>query len=414
MKTRKVDFIYECISCGRHYPASEIIYLCPVCSRQNTVSAPMRGVLKLVYDYAAIRSRIHGIDDLARTHFHDLLPVAHSSSWPPLRTGNTPLYLFSELEGKKLPFKIYLKDDSQNPTFSLKDRASALVSAFAHENNLPVIVAASTGNAGSSIAGICASHKQKAVVFVPASAPPAKLTQIAMYGAKLVPVAGTYDEAFELSIRATRQFGWYNRNTAFNPLTIEGKKTAAFEIFTGMGNRVPDRILVPTGDGVILSSVYKGFEELVLLGLADRMPVITAVQAEGSDNLVRNLNSEYFKVIKSSTIADSISVDIPCNFIMSKQYSHKYHGESITVSDDEIVKASAILAKNTGLFTEPAGAAAFAALISMMGSGRIAADSENVVLLTGSGLKDITPLRGFVKMQAPVEPSVEDLSFLVR
>ncbi len=132
---------------------------------------------------------------------------------------------------KKLPFSVFLKDDSQNPTWSLKDRASALVSAFARENGLDTIIAASTGNAGSSLAGICASQKQRAVIIVPETAPQAKLTQIIMYGAAIVPVKGNYDEAFDLSVKATEEFGWYNRNTAFNPVTIEGKKTVSFEIY---------------------------------------------------------------------------------------------------------------------------------------------------------------------------------------
>ena len=174
------------------------------------------------------------LTDLKKNGFISLLPIDSIDSLPPLRVGNTPLYPVSELDGKRLPFSLHLKDDSQNPTWSFKDRASALVSAYAEENRLGTIVAASTGNAGSSLAGICASQQQRAVIIVPEKAPLAKLTQIIMYGATLVPVKGTYDEAFDLSVKATEEFGWYNRNTAYNPLTIEGKKTVSFELFDQM------------------------------------------------------------------------------------------------------------------------------------------------------------------------------------
>jgi threonine synthase len=402
-------FIYKCVNCGKEYSTSTVVYLCSDCSRQNTTNAPLCGLLSVLYDYDHIKKTCPGFDDLKEENFVSLLPIRNINSMTPLRVGNTPLYSSARPDGKQLPFRVHLKDDSQNPTYSFKDRASALVSAYALENGLETIVTASTGNAGSSIAGICASHNQRAVVLVPETAPIAKLTQIMMYGATIVPVKGTYDEAFDLSIKATEEFGWYNRNTAYNPFTIEGKKTVSFEIIEQLHFRVPERIFVPVGDGVIIAGVYKGFEELLKLNITDSMPVIVAVQAEGSDNLVRNLNSEYFRIIPSVTIADSISVDIPRNFHMARKFIRKYEGEAITVSDEEIVAASSVLSKNTGLFTEPAGAAAFAGLLSYIQDGKIDDDSDNVVLLTGSGLKDIKPLTEILNLPPPVYPTIENL-----
>ncbi|MFN2313458.1 MAG: pyridoxal-phosphate dependent enzyme, partial [Bacteroidales bacterium] len=232
-------FIYRCTGCGTEYDSAATMYLCPSCSTGQLPDAPPRGVLKTLYDYEAIRNRVSGFAGLKEKGFIDLMPVESLASMPPLRVGNTPLYKIGELDGKRLPFPLYLKDDSQNPTWSFKDRASALVSAYAAERQLRTIVTASTGNAGSSLAGICASQHQRAVIVVPETAPQAKLTQIVMYGATIVPIKGTYDEAFNLSVKATEMFGWYNRNTAFNPLTIEGKKTASFELFEQLDNRVP-------------------------------------------------------------------------------------------------------------------------------------------------------------------------------
>ncbi len=402
-------FVFKCTDCGQEFSSNKVEYLCPACSRDKSTITPPRGVLKVVYDYQKIWETRKDFYEIKSNGFLDLLPVEDVSNMPPLKVGDTPLYLIKKIDDNLLPFALYLKDDSQNPTYSFKDRASALVSAYAKENSINTIVAASTGNAGSSLAGICASQHQKAIIMVPEKAPLAKLTQIIMYGASIVPVRGTYDEAFDLSIKATEEFGWYNRNTAFNPFTIEGKKTVSYEIAEQLKFSVPDRIFVPVGDGVIISGVYKGFEDLHMLDLIDRMPVIVAVQAEKSDNLVRNIGKDKFEIRPSTTIADSISVDIPRNFYMAQKYIRQYGGETITVTDDEITRASASLSKNTGLFAEPAAATAFAGMMEYNRQGRIEKGSSNIVLLTGSGLKDLRSVQGLLNMPEAIAPSLENL-----
>ncbi len=405
-------FIYQCNDCGIQIPAGEIVYLCPGCSEKQQPGQPPLGVLKIVYDYKALSGIV--FQELEDNRFLQLLPVQDMKSFPNLRVGHTPLYEIDQLNGHINDFELYLKDDSQNPTFSFKDRASALVSAFAKENGIDTIVAASTGNAGSSLAGICAAQGQKAVIFAPSTAPKAKLTQIMMYGATLVPVAGNYDSAFDLSIEATRRFGWYNRNTAFNPLTVEGKKTVSFELFSQLHENTPDFIFVPVGDGVIISGVYKGFEDLLLLGIIEKMPVIIAVQAAGSSNLVGNIGKSEFQVTPSHTIADSISVDIPRNFHMAADYLTKYHGQTVTVSDDEIIKASSMLAKNTGIFTEPAAAAAFAGFLDYKTRSMIPKGSTNVVLLTGSGLKDLSAVQTLFDIPQAVAPDIDSVGMFLK
>jgi len=406
-------FIYECIDCGKQYDSSEILYLCPNCSKENNDSNPPKGVLRIVYNFFDILKKNILFIDLKKDNFLQLLPIEKIESLPKLKVGNTPMYQFDELDNKKLPFQIYFKDDSQNPTFSFKDRASAVVSAYAKEKGFETIVAASTGNAGSSLAGLCAAQGQKAIIMVPESAPIAKLTQILMYGATIVPVAGTYDDAFDLSIKATEEFGWYNRNTAFNPLTIEGKKTVSFEIFDQLNESIPDKIFVPVGDGVIISGVYKGFEDLLKLKMIDKIPTIVAVQSEGSDNLSRNIENEEFKVIPSNTIADSISVDIPRNFYMAKQFIQKYKGEYLTVSDDEILNASATLSRNTGIFAEPAAATSFAGMLKYHQENKLDKDSKNVVLLTGSGLKDLNSVQKLLNIPEAIQPTIDNLKKLI-
>lgn len=403
-------FHYKCIDCGAEYPADNVRYVCPECSSVVLADQPPKGVLKVEYEFDKIKSK--GFAKLEESRFIDLLPLNTIDSMPNLRVGETPLYTLSSLNDKDLDFNILLKDDAQNPTFSYKDRASAVVSAFAKENDIETIVTASTGNAGSSLAGICAAQNQKAIIMVPAAAPVAKLTQIVMYGATLVPVAGTYDDAFDLSVKATEELGWYNRNTAFNPLTIEGKKTSAFELYSQMNGQIPDRVFVPVGDGVIISGIYKGFEDLLRLGFIEKMPVIVGVQSEGSDNIARNISSDSFIVKPSNTIADSISVDIPRNYNMAKQFITKYNGETIVISDNEIMQASKILSENTGLFAEPAAATAFGGLLRYEKMNKLAAQSKNVVMLTGSGLKDLKSVQPMIHMPEPITPTIQNLKKL--
>ena len=404
-------FIYKCVNCNAEYNKTDVKYLCSKCEAKNSTNLPPKGVLKVIYNYKNIAKKYGDniFTKLKINKFIDLLPIKNTKSLPKLKVGNTPIYKIDELDSSNLPFNLFFKDDSQNPTFSFKDRASAIVSAYAKENNINTIIAASTGNAGSSLAGICASQKQKAIILVPESAPIGKLTQIIMYGAKLIPVKGNYDDAFDLSIKATEKFGWYNRNTAYNPLTIEGKKTVSFEIFEQMSNKISDNIFVPVGDGVIISGVYKGFEDLLNLGVIKKMPQIIAVKSENSDNLIRNLNKKDFEIKKSNTIADSISVDIPRNFYMIQDFITKYNGKTITVSDNDILKASQKLSENTGLFAEPAAATAFAGLLSFMKNKKIENKSNNVVLLTGSGLKDVASIKNMLKMPNPINPRIEEI-----
>jgi threonine synthase len=409
-----IEFYYQCNDCGRKYPNKGVKYLCESCEKQNKAYLPPKGVLKTIYDYDKIKhslknSAINRFNSIKKALFLDILPVSKKENLPHLKVGNTPLYLINELDDEKLDFELYLKDDSQNPSYSFKDRASYLVSAFAKENNIHTLIAASTGNAGSSLAAICASQKQKAIILVPETAPIAKLTQILMYGAQLIPVKGNYDAAFDLSIEASKQFGWYNRNTAFNPFTIEGKKTVAFELFEQLNYSIPDTVFVPVGDGVIISGVYKGFEDLLHLGIIEKIPVITAVQSLESDNLVRNIDNEQFEIKESNTLADSISVDIPRNFYMAKKYLKKYSGEYYTVKDEEILAASALLSRNTGLFAEPAAATALAGFLKYRESGKIKQNSKNVILLTGSGLKDLKAVQPVINIPAAIEPNIQNL-----
>lgn len=402
-------FHFECVDCKAEYSGEKVMYLCPACETSNTHGKPPKGVLKTIYRYDHILSQVTGDSPfrwLAGQNFLPLLPIRDLDPMPGLRVGETPLYQVDPEGRPDTGFTVYVKDDSQNPTFSFKDRASALVSAWAKEHGLKTLVTASTGNAGSSLAGICASQGQRAMIVVPATAPLAKLTQILMYGAVLLPVKGTYDDAFDLSVKISGKYGFYNRNTAYNPLTIEGKKTVSYEIFGQLHQQVPNRIFIPVGDGVIYSGVCKGFEDMMQLGIIDRMPVLVAVQADGSSNLINNYKRDTFVATPSKTIADSISVDVPRCFNMTAAFMDQYNGESVSVSDQEILGASVQLSHATGIFTEPAAAAAFAGMLKYKKNGMIPSGSTNVVLLTGSGLKDLPAVQTSIHIPEPFGPDI--------
>jgi Threonine synthase len=317
------------------------------------------------------------------------LPV-ESEYFPPLPVGDTPLWAPTRLRAEFGFPGLWLKDDSCEPSGSYKDRASFLVAAFARKYALGEIALASTGNAASSMACVGAAAGIKVTVFLPRSAPVAKRVQVLQYGATLREVDGNYDMAFDACMEYTDRTGVLSRNTAYNPLTIEGKKTAAFEIVRDLkkaGSRAPDHVFVPAGDGVIISGLYRGFEDLLRSGEIERMPTLWAAQASGSSAIARALDTGEWDFRSSSTIADSIAVDAPRNGPFALAKLRKHGGKAMVVSDEEILEAQRLGSSRVGLFAEPSSACALAAFIKAR--PLIEKDAVSVVLLTGSGLKDI-------------------------
>ena len=270
-------FLYHCTTCGKTYRRDEVRYLCPVCEKDYRPGVPLLGVLSVQFDYAAIKRRFR-----KQNPDWSLFSAVEPRHYPPYAVGNTPFFPAAAL-GKAFGFEnVWLKNDGLNPSASLKDRASFLVVAEANRLKESSIVTASTGNAASALAAVCAAAGKQAIIFVPESAPKAKLVQMVLYGARVIPVRGSYDDAFRLSLKYTARKGGLNRNTAYHPLTIEGKKTVGLEIYHQNKFRVPDVIFVPVGDGVIISGVYKAFYDLKAAGLIARVPRLVCVQAERS------------------------------------------------------------------------------------------------------------------------------------
>jgi len=330
---------------------------------------------------------------------------------PPLAVGNTPLAPVDRLGAELGLDGLWVKNDGLNPSGSLKDRASFLVVAEARRLGIDLIVAASTGNAASALAALCASAGLQALIFVPQAAPKAKLVQMLLCGATVIPVKGTYDDAFRLSLEYTDQRGGLNRNTAYHPLTLEGKKTAGLEIWAQLRYQVPDAICVSVGDGVILGGVHKAFVDLKRAGLIDRLPRLIGVQAETSDAIHRYVQTGvYSDAVHPTTRADSISVTCPSNAHGARRAILESGGRTITVSDEEIFTAQSRLTSRTGIFTEPAGAAALAGLVKLQaGPDALPQDAKVVVLATGHGLKDIDGPLGRIRIPEAVEPRLEAL-----
>lgn len=382
--------------------------VCPRCSLGQEPGAPVRGVLEVV---------LEGLPEdwptgpvAGEAFLRAFLPLPPEASLPPLSVGGTPLLAAARLGARIDAPRLWVKDDTRNPSGSTKDRASLLVVAKAAEYGLDTVATASTGNAATALAAVAAAAGLRAVAFVPRTASEAKLAQMLAFGAEVLPVAGTYDDAFELCLAACDEFGWYNRNTAFNPFTIEGKKTVALEIAAAMAPEVPDVVVVPTGDGVILAGVAKGFSDLVRTGLLERSPRLLAVQPEGSGAIVhawREGADSIDSVQGASSVADSLTVEAPRNARLCLRRIRETGGAAVAVSDADILASIQELAASTGIFAEPSAAAALAGLREALVQGLVASDERIVLLVTGSGLKDVGAVLRTARIPAPLEPRLD-------
>ena len=261
LQSRAADYAgFECPSCG--------------------------GNLEITYDYAAVAEELaRGFGDSPRDLFRyqALLPVHNSPAHPSLCESAAHLFTRHPAWASRLALPgCTSRTTAATPAPRSRTAPAQSPCARAMDIGASVVSVASTGNAGSSLACLCAALGMKAVVFVPESAPAAKLTQLLSYGAQVLAVRGNYDDAFDLCLAASKEFGWFNRSNGFNPFTREGKKTCAFEIWEDLGGEVPDRVVVPSGDGNILSGIWKGWRDLKAVGLIDRLPKVDCAQSTSS------------------------------------------------------------------------------------------------------------------------------------
>lgn len=411
----------ECTICGAQYPVSEATYICPKHGND--------GILDVVYDYGRIAkqtspAKLAQNGDHSIWRYLPLLPVEPALALRLIEdsvlasVGWTPLLAAPRLAAQLGLKQLWVKDDGREPTASFKDRASAIAVVKTRELGYAVVTTASTGNAAAALSGLCAAVSQSNVIFVPRTAPPAKIAQLLIFGSTVLLVDGTYDDAYELCLEAASEFGWYNRNTGYNPYMSEGKKTAAYEISEQLRWQAPDSIFVPVGDGCIIGGIHKGMRDLLALGWIDRMPRLMGVQAAGSAALAdaweRGLQAVEMRPIRAHTIADSISAGLPRDRIKGLRAVRDSNGAFIRVSDEEIVAAIPTLARGCGVFAEPAAAAAYAGMVKAVEQGLVKAGERVVVLATGTGLKDVATAIKSVGQPPVVSTDLADVRRVVR
>lgn len=379
----------KCVSCKRTFQPDEIDYTCPGCG-------PLLGTFDVIYDHKAVareltREALKKNPRPDHWRYLPILPIANPDFIPPLSVGWTPTYRSQHLEHEWGLQSVWIKDDGRNPTASFKDRASSVAVVKALEKGAKTVTAASTGNAASSWSAFTALAGLETIIFVPHNAPKAKLAQLLLYGAKVIRVQGTYDEAFDLCCQAAEKWGWYNRSTAINPYLGEGKKTGALEICEQLNWQVPDYVLVSVGDGCILQGTWKGFKDLYDIGLIDTLPKLVGVQAEGAAPLYLawKAGASQCEPLVAETVADSISVGVPRDQVKALRAVRESGGQFVAVTDNEILAAMSTLAKKVGVFAEPAGATALAGLKKLADSSTCGTNDRVVVMITGNGLKDV-------------------------
>jgi len=400
----------RCVTCNSEFRPTEIDYTCPRCG-------PLLGTLDVQYDFGAICKLLtHASLQRNRNYTHwrylPLLPIQNVDFVQPLAVGWTPLYHATKLKQEWGLNRLWVKDDTRNPTASYKDRASSVAVVKALEKGVKTVTAASTGNAASSWSAFSRVANLKTIIFVPKNAPRAKVAQVLLYDATVLQVDGTYDDAFDLCCQAAEKWGWYNRSTAINPYLGEGKKTGALEICEQLNWQVPDYVFVPVGDGCILQGVWKGFKEFYELMLIDRLPKIIGVQAEGSSPLVKAwlAGDKQAKPVQAQTVADSISVGIPRDQVKALRAVRESGGQFVAVSDEEILGAISTLARKVGLLAEPAGATGLAGLKKLVDMGVCGERDTAAVFVTGHGLKDIDGvMKAVERTPIAVEKSLEDV-----
>ncbi|MBK00625.1 MAG: threonine synthase [Euryarchaeota archaeon] len=388
---------YICTECGWKISTNEVQYLCPI----------DKSVLDICIDFINIDSTFWTDDteggwDKSIWRYGQVIPtdVPPDSSGIVRHLGGTPFFRCPAIEEKKGP-TVFIKDDTVMPSGSLKDRASAVVVADAIARKYSGIITASTGNAGVALAAMGAAANIATIILVPRSTPQAKISQMIAYGGNVILVEGSYSEAFDLVIEIVDEHGIYCRNTAYNPLTIHGKKTVSYEIAEQLGSIAcqsgahtfiaPDVILVPVGDGNIISGVYYGFNDLLEMGLIKSIPKLYGVQVSGSNAVAASFRrgDESVKGIIASTKADSISADRPADGNRALRSVISSTGGFVTVDEDDIDNCVLQLASRTGVFAEKSASIVYGGLQILYEQGVVDETDKVVLLVTGNGLKTL-------------------------
>lgn len=399
-----------CVACGREFEPSGRCMTCPDCG-------PDEGILDIRYDLNAVRAgwKAEPLSGRPLTHwrYRELLPLDASAVRHDWTVGWTPMIDATRLADELGVAQLVLKDEGRNPTASFKDRASSVGVAHALQHGAKTIACASTGNAATSLAGHAALAGMPCVIFVPHTAPEPKLAQLLVFGAHVISVQGSYDEAYQLCSQACEKFGWYNRNCAINPVLVEGKKTGGLEVAEqskSIGG-VPDWVAISVGDGCTIAGIWKGIKQMHDLGVINRLPRLLGVQAEGVAPIALALKSGSMPetLQDGGTVADSINVPVPRNWRKAVNALKEADGVVVCVNDEQILDAMRMGGRH-GVYAEPAAAAALAGVKVAINDKTIATGDRVLAMVTGSGLKDTRAAIRAGGEPIKIEPNLDTLA----
>jgi threonine synthase len=394
----------RCTRCGATYDPDRVVYTCP---NHDGVA----GILEVTYDYDVIDDRFDADLDgtiASQWKYREFLPVDTDATPVTLGEGGTDLLEAPRL-GDELGVSVRIKNDGLNPTGCFKDRATSVAVTKARRMERDVITCASTGNAAASLAGYATRGGLDCRIFVPADTPEGKLVQPLVYGADVLAVDGSYDEAYDLSLEVTDAYGWYNRNAAINPFQIEGKRTVGHELAEQTRTDIPDWIVVSMGDGCTIAGCWKGFREFAELGYVEETPKMLGVQAEGSA-AIHDAFHDRNGHDGAETLADSIAVGRPRNTVKAVRALEDSGGTALTATDEEILDAEALLGRTEGVYAEPAGAAPIAGIRKARARGIIDPGESVVTIVTGFGLKDTASAKRAVGDVTEIDPALDDVA----
>jgi threonine synthase len=393
-----------CRECGKEYPLTRI-HVCEYCF----------GPLEVAYNYESMNLDQNSFKDRPQTlwRYSELLPITDRSKIVDLGTGFTPLHKANRL-AKEVGLKtLYLKDDSVNPTNSFKDRPASVAVSKALEFEAKAVGCASTGNLAAAVAAHAAKAGLPCYIFIPSGLEFNKIIQVATYGAKIITVNGTYDDANRLAAQATEQYDLALANINIRPYYVEGSKTLAFEVCEQLDWASPDHVIVPLGSGALLCALGRGLDEFDRLGLIeDSNTRITGVQAEGCSPIVNAFTSktDYVEPIEHpDTIAKSLAIGNPGDGKYALERIRDSNGLAQSVSDEDTIEAIKLLARTEGIFTEPAGGVTIAAVKKLVDSGMISTDEVVVCYVTGNGLKTPEVVLDHIVKPIEIEPTFDSL-----
>jgi len=369
----------------------------------------------VVYDYDSIELDHRLFQDRPKTvwRYFELLPVCDKKKIVDLGAGYTILHKCDGLARALGLRTLYVKDDTVNPTYSFKDRPATVAVSKAQEFCAKAVGCASTGNLAAAIAAHAAKAGLPCYVFVPYDIELNKIVQASTYGARIVAVKGTYDDANRLAAQASEVYDWAFANINIRPYYVEGSKTLAFEVCEQLGWKAPDHVVVPVGSGALLCAIWRGLKELKRLNLIEEAQTkVTGAQPSGCSPIVSAFKAKTLDVDPvehPNTIAKSLAVGDPGDGVYALKAIRESSGVAESATDAEILDAIQLLAKTEGIFTEPAGGVTVAVLKKLVEAEEVSPDEEVVCYVTGNGLKATDTILNSVPKPVGIEPNLESL-----